>query len=72
LVGEPQRFTQDPQQFQGLVGIGLVVDHVVALSAGGSDELTNLQTLCWTCNSRKAAAEGRARQALKRALGYSR
>ena len=31
----------------------LVPDHVVPLIRGGSNELTNLQTLCVPCNSRK-------------------
>ena len=31
----------------------LVPDHVVPLIRGGSNELTNLQTLCVACNSRK-------------------
>lgn len=33
----------------------LQVDHVVPESAGGSDELSNLQTLCKTCNVRKGS-----------------
>ncbi|RLP68380.1 HNH endonuclease [Mycetocola reblochoni] len=37
----------------------LTVDHVVAWSRGGSDELDNLQTLCLSCNSRKGDSDGR-------------
>jgi 5-methylcytosine-specific restriction protein A len=32
----------------------LHIDHVVPVSAGGSDDLTNLRVLCATCNLRKA------------------
>lgn len=31
----------------------LTVDHIVAVSIGGSDEMSNLQTLCQPCNSKK-------------------
>lgn len=33
----------------------LTADHIVAVVNGGSDELSNLQTLCGTCNSRKGS-----------------
>lgn len=33
----------------------LTVDHILALSCGGGNEETNLQTLCRACNSRKGA-----------------
>lgn len=35
--------------------VRLEVDHIVPLSNGGSDELTNLQTLCHECNMSKSA-----------------
>ena len=33
----------------------LTVDHILALSNGGTDDLSNLQLLCRPCNSRKCA-----------------
>ena len=33
------------------------VDHVIALSAGGTNEMDNLQSLCKSCHSRKTVAE---------------
>jgi len=33
------------------------VDHVIAKSLGGTDELSNLQTLCHKCHSRKTFFE---------------
>lgn len=33
----------------------LVVDHIVALSNGGSDDESNLQTLCQPCNGSKGS-----------------
>src|SRR5258706_7278181 len=38
---------------------GLTVDHVLARSLGGTDALSNLQTLCGRCNTRKAQIEGK-------------
>lgn len=34
--------------------MGLTVDHVIPLSKGGSDELTNLRPAHWICNNRKS------------------
>lgn len=33
----------------------LTIDHIVAIVNGGSDELTNLQVLCRSCNAQKGA-----------------
>lgn len=34
---------------------GLTVDHKVPISRGGTDEMSNLQTLCLNCNSNKGS-----------------
>lgn len=38
----------------------LTIDHVQPLSAGGSNELDNLQLLCQTCNERKGSRTAHA------------
>jgi 5-methylcytosine-specific restriction protein A len=37
------------------------VDHIVARSKGGTDDLSNLRGLCATCHSRKTTTEDQAR-----------
>ncbi|NKT91768.1 hypothetical protein GS854_01625 [Rhodococcus hoagii] len=36
--------------------VKVVVDHVVPVALGGSDEPSNLVTACWDCNSGKSAS----------------
>lgn len=31
----------------------LATDHIIPLARGGASDITNLQTLCYPCNSRK-------------------
>jgi HNH endonuclease len=31
----------------------LVIDHIIALSQGGTNELSNLRTLCQSCNTKQ-------------------
>lgn len=43
----------------GKVVLGKIVDHIVPIKQGGAPyDLSNLQTLCWSCHSRKSIEEG--------------
>lgn len=45
-------------QAEGCNRIATQVDHILPLREGGTDERTNLQSLCHKCHSRKTAKEG--------------
>jgi 5-methylcytosine-specific restriction endonuclease McrA len=40
----------------GVTGVVLEADHVVPLTRGGSDDITNIQPLCGSCNRSKFVA----------------
>lgn len=46
----------------GTVTMELECDHIVNQAQGGSDDLSNLQSLCKNCHSNKTQAESRAGQ----------
>lgn len=41
----------------GRITTATEVDHIMPLAKGGSNDLTNLQSLCKRCHSRKTATE---------------
>lgn len=46
-------------QRNGTMVVGKIVDHIVPIKQGGEPyDLDNLQTLCWSCHSRKSIKEG--------------
>lgn len=42
---------------QSRVAVAVILDHIVALAEGGSDEPSNWQGLCQSCSDVKTAAE---------------
>ena len=46
---------------KGRIVAGATADHIKARKDGGKDDLTNIQTLCDTCNAKKRAIEGQNR-----------
>ena len=43
----------------GTIVVGKIVDHIVPIKQGGEPyDMDNLQTLCWSCHSRKSIQEG--------------
>ena len=65
-----QPLCEDPFDVHtGQVVPGEVVDHIVPLARGGGNKEGNLQTLCWSCHSRKTVmcdgGFGRARRESK-------
>lgn len=43
-------------------GDNLTLDHIVPMSQGGGNKLSNLQTMCEACNSAKGDAKLRSRR----------
>jgi len=56
------RFTCQHCGFHSPTGKGLEADHVVPVDLGGSNEVSNLQTLCRDCHGVKTRAEAEARR----------
>ena len=63
-----QIFERDNYQCQirtdKCTGVADCIDHILALSAGGTDDPSNLRASCRKCNQVKAGYEGRAAQGL--------
>ena len=47
-----------PCQDQGILTIARQVDHIVNKASGGTDDLSNLQSICIDCHKAKTAKEG--------------
>lgn len=44
---------------QGIVKHASCVDHIKPKAQGGTDDDSNLQSLCWSCHATKTGKEGR-------------
>jgi len=48
---------EPPVNYSGKHSVGrLSLDHIIPVAKGGMSCAENLQTLCWSCNSKKGAA----------------
>jgi 5-methylcytosine-specific restriction protein A len=50
----------------GRITMATIRDHIIPLADGGTEDDSNTQALCWTCNELKRQTEaksGRAKQA---------
>jgi len=62
---ERDRGLCQPCEAEGRARLATEVDHRVAKSNGGNDELANLQAICRECHRRKTAADRRQRRSTK-------
>ncbi|AMO58595.1 HNH endonuclease [Endozoicomonas montiporae] len=56
---------------EGRIEPGNIVDHIINKASGGTDELSNLQTLCRRCHAVKTGREGARATARGRGVNES-